>query len=403
MTREIITFGCRLNQYESEVIKKMLGDVNPDHKEIIVHTCAVTKEAEKQVKQKIRAIHKSDPDAKIIVIGCAVDLNSLEYEKLPGVIKVLKNKEKLHANNYTNTSVTIASNSIDHTPISKFENQTRAFVKIQDGCNNSCTFCSIKNTRGESRSLAIEDVLSRVALLIENGHREVVFTGVNITDFGADTESNLATLIRETLKAFPLLQRLRLSSIDVADISDSLIDVMISSERFMPHLHLSLQSGSNMILKRMRRRHSRELAIDLCNKIRRERNFTFGADLIAGFPTETDEMFNETAVMLSEIPITHAHVFPYSPRPNTPAAKMPQVEIGIRKRRASILNQIAKQNLERFCSQIIGTVQNVLVENSGGGHTENMVYVEHNSKINPGEVISLKITSFNGTNLIGEI
>lgn len=301
---EVITFGCRLNFYESELIKEALKKAKRENV-VVVHSCAVTNEAERQVKQKIRKIYKNDPSKEIIVVGCAVQLDPKSYSDIPGVSKVLGNQDKLRAENYllNNDEILVSDNQVEPILINGFEDKSRAFIEIQNGCNHSCTFCSITEARGNNRSVPVNNIIEQIKIFIENGYQEVVFTGVDITDFGTDLfgKQSLSSMIRRVLKDIPQLKRLRLSSIDVAEVDDELMDLIANESRLMPHLHLSLQSGNNLILKRMKRRHNREQVIEFYHKMKSLRpNIAFGADIIAGFPTETDEMFQDTVDLLEK-------------------------------------------------------------------------------------------------------
>ncbi len=343
---QVITFGCRLNAYESQVIKMKLKEANAQDC-IVINTCSVTKEAIKKAKQEVRIQKRKNPLAKIIVTGCAAQIDPEMFSKMPEVFQVIGNEEKLHSVNYygTQTEKILVNDimSIKETAghlVSHFENNTRAFVQIQNGCNHRCTFCTIPYGRGNNRSVPIGAIISQIKHLVEVGYKEVVLTGVDITDYGCDLpgKSTLGQATNRILNLVPELQRLRLSSVDVAEIDPELLELIKYHPKLMPHLHISMQSGDNMILKRMKRRHSREEVINFCNEVRQTRSeVAFGADIIAGFPTETDQMFENTKNLVDEAGLQYLHVFPYSAHPNTPASKMPQVENKIKKERTQIL------------------------------------------------------------------
>ncbi|MDD9331151.1 MAG: tRNA (N(6)-L-threonylcarbamoyladenosine(37)-C(2))-methylthiotransferase MtaB [Wolbachia sp.] len=407
---EVITFGCRLNFYESEVIKELLKKAGRENV-IVVHSCAVTNEAERQVKQKIRKIHRNNSSKEIIVVGCAVQLDPESYSNIHGVSKVLGNKDKLKHENYLLNSdkVLISDNQTsksEHVLINKFHDKSRAFIEIQNGCNHSCTFCSITEARGDNRSVPVSNVIEQIKVFVANGYREVVFTGVDITDFGADLfgKPSLGSMIRRVLKDVPELKRLRLSSIDVSEADNELMDLIMNEPRLMPHLHLSLQSGNNLILKRMKRRHNREQVIEFYHKVKNARsNVAFGADIIAGFPTETDEMFQDTVSLLKEVNIVYLHAFPYSERKNTPAARMPQVQESVRKERVKHLREINKEMINDFYQSLIGTKQSILIEQNYTGRTENFALVKLKSQMPSKSVAEVNIVGVEGHYLIGEI
>ncbi|MDN5247900.1 MAG: tRNA (N(6)-L-threonylcarbamoyladenosine(37)-C(2))-methylthiotransferase MtaB [Wolbachia endosymbiont of Tyrophagus putrescentiae] len=398
---EVITFGCRLNFYESELIKETLKKAERKNI-VVVHSCAVTNEAERQVKQKIRKIHRDDPSKEIIVVGCAVQLDPESYANMPGVSKVLGNQEKLKIENYLLDESKI-ENQQERTLINQFQDKSRAFIEIQSGCNHSCTFCSITQARGDNRSVPISNIIEQIKIFVANGYQEVVFTGVDITDFGTDLlgKPSLGSMIRRVLKDVPELKRLRLSSIDVAEVDHELLDLIINEPRLMPHLHLSLQSGNNLILKRMKRRHSREQAIEFCSKVKKLRpDIALGADIIAGFPTETDEMFQDTVDLLEEINVVYLHAFPYSERKNTPAARMPQVPENIRKERVKYLREMHKKRTHDFLQSLVGTKQNVLVEHNHIGRAENFALVRLKSQLPAKSIISANIIEVEDNYLI---
>lgn len=406
---EIVTFGCRLNFYESELIRDALKKANRDNV-TIVHSCAVTNEAERQVKQKIRKIHKQNPTTEIIVVGCAVQLDPTSYIKIPGVAQVLGNDDKLNYKNYLPESKKVIVSDIDNihklSPplINSFADKARAFIEIQNGCNHSCTFCSITHARGSNRSVPIGNIVKQIRIFLEKGYQEIVFTGVDITDFGTDLfgKPSLGLMIKRVLKEVPELKRLRLSSVDIAEVDDELSELITQEPRLMPHLHLSLQSGNNLILKRMKRRHNREQTIKFCQKIKKYRSsVVFGADIIAGFPTESDEMFKDTVNLLEEIDAVYLHVFPYSNRKNTPAEKMPQVPIHVRKERANYLRSLGKIRLEKFNKSLIGSSQNILIEQKYMGRAENFALVKFEHDVDVKEIAKVKIIAADEGYLFG--
>ena len=408
---DVITFGCRLNFYESEVIKNNLRKAQLEDV-IVIHSCAVTNEAERQVRSKIRKLYNNNANVKIIVAGCAAQLNPELYINMPGVIKVLGNQDKLKYESYVTEGKVIVSKIEDsreivQNSVNKFSGKSRALIEIQNGCNHECTFCVITKARGDNRSLNIEDIITKVRDCVNNGYNEVVFTGVDISDFGLDIYGQrvLGTMVKRVLSAVPQLRRLRLSSIDVAEIEDDLVDIIVNEPRFMPHLHLSLQSGNNLILKRMKRRHNREQVIDFCNKIRNKRKeVVFGADIIVGFPTETEEMFNDTVRLIEEANISYLHVFPYSRREGTPAARMPQVIQEVKKRRVKYLLEFAEKRLHSFYNTLLHTKQSVIVEKSGTGRAENFALVKFaNNDVKLQSIVEVEITTVKGNCLIAQV
>ncbi len=398
---QVITFGCRLNAYESQVIKMKLKEANAQDC-IVINTCSVTKEAIKKAKQEVRIQKRKNPLAKIIVTGCAAQIDPEMFSKMPEVFQVIGNEEKLHSVNYygTQTEKILVNDimSIKETAghlVSHFENNTRAFVQIQNGCNHRCTFCTIPYGRGNNRSVPIGAIISQIKHLVEVGYKEVVLTGVDITDYGCDLpgKSTLGQATNRILNLVPELQRLRLSSVDVAEIDPELLELIKYHPKLMPHLHISMQSGDNMILKRMKRRHSREEVINFCNEVRQTRSeVAFGADIIAGFPTETDQMFENTKNLVDEAGLQYLHVFPYSAHPNTPASKMPQVENKIKKERTQILIQKGKEQLDKFLQSNIGKCGKLLVEKDNSGYTENFIHAKiFNKDIQSGTIVLAKL------------
>ncbi|WP_016770153.1 tRNA (N(6)-L-threonylcarbamoyladenosine(37)-C(2))-methylthiotransferase MtaB [Rickettsia sibirica] len=401
LRQNVVTFGCRLNIYESEIIRKNLELSGIDNVAIF-NTCAVTKAAEQQARQAIRKAKKNNPDLKIIVTGCSAQTNPQMYGNMPEVDKVIGNEEKLLPNYYQITDAKITVNdimSVKETAshlVSSFDCKSRAFIQVQNGCDHFCTFCIIPYGRGKSRSVAIGAIAEQVKHLVLNGFKEVVFTGVDVTAYGSDLPGSptFAQMIKRVLNLVPELKRLRLSSIDVAEIDDELFELIAYSERIMPHFHISLQAGDDMILKRMKRRHNRANVIEFCRKLRAIRpEVSFGADIIAGFPTETPEMFENTRKLISEAELQYLHVFPYSEREGTPAARMPQVPKNIRKERAAILRQEGQNQLTEFFKKHIGQKVELLVENNNIAHTENFIPVKLDKPLEIGQIFKAKLVA----------
>lgn len=375
LSNQVVTFGCRLNTYESEVMKELSQQAGLSGA-IIINTCAVTAEAERQAKQAIRKLRRENPEAKIIVTGCAAQMNPERYAEMTEVSQVVGNQEKMKLETYqtlTNSdqharilvnnimSITETANHL----VSGFEGKARAFVQVQNGCDHRCTFCTIPYGRGNSRSVPLGEIVNQIQILMNNGYQEVVLTGVDITSYGADLpgQPTLGQMIRRLLALIPTLKRLRLSSLDPVEIDEDLWRLIGEELRLMPHLHLSLQAGDDLILKRMKRRHLREDAIRFCKKARDLRpDVEFGADLIAGFPTENDEMFQNTVRSVEECDLSFLHVFPYSPRPGTPASRMPQVPRALIKERAAYLRQKGDQMLQKLFDRWLGRTVNFLIE-----------------------------------------
>ena len=400
--QNIITFGCRLNSFDSQIIREKANSEKLNNI-FFINTCAVTKEAENQAKKKIRKIKRENPEAKIIVTGCSAQINPTDYKKMKEVDLILGNEEKFKFKKYlnllNNNSPEIVVNdimSVKETAnhfIKGFDKKARAFVQIQTGCDHRCTFCIIPFGRGNSRSVPIAKIYNQIKILLENGFKEIVLTGVDLTSYGNDLygEPKLGKLIKEIFKKIKNLERLRLSSLDAIEIDKDLIDIISHEERLMPHLHLSIQSGDNIILKRMKRRHSREDVINLCNNLKQFRNnIAFGADIIAGFPTETNEMFLNSKKILSECDLTYLHIFPYSNRPNTPASKMPQISNQIIKERAKLLRTEGNKILQKFLKKQVNKKHKILFESETEGHSENFIPIKTLTKQRTGEIANVK-------------
>ncbi|WP_374763288.1 tRNA (N(6)-L-threonylcarbamoyladenosine(37)-C(2))-methylthiotransferase MtaB [Yunchengibacter salinarum] len=389
---EIVTFGCRLNAYESEVMAGHASRTGLDNT-VIFNTCAVTAEAARQARQAIRRTHRERPDARIIVTGCAAQVDPASFADMPEVSHVIGNQEKLSEAPFRDlkadrlervrvNDIMSVRETAGHM-IESFGDRARAFVQIQNGCNHRCTFCIIPYGRGNSRSVPMGGVVDQIKALVDQGFGEVVLTGVDLTSYGEDLPGTptLGTLVQKILSLVPGLQRLRISSIDSIEVDDALMDAITGDPRLMPHLHLSLQAGDNMILKRMKRRHLREDAIRFCETVRARRpEITFGADIIAGFPTETEEMFENSLKLVEDCGLTWLHVFPYSAREGTPAARMPQLPGDVRKARAARLRALGDARVADLFSAAHGANARVLVERiaddgSATGHDERFIPV----------------------------
>ncbi|WP_334128409.1 tRNA (N(6)-L-threonylcarbamoyladenosine(37)-C(2))-methylthiotransferase MtaB [Sneathiella sp.] len=405
---EIVTFGCRLNTYESEVMRGN-AIANGMTNAVIINSCAVTKEAERQARQAVRRARREHPDATIIVTGCAAQTNPAQFEKMPEVDKILGNMEKLARDAFSLegservqvNDIMSAEETAGHL-IEGFDGRARAFLQIQNGCNHRCTFCIIPYGRGNSRSVPLGAIVDQARSLARNGYKEFVLTGVDITAYGEDLpgQPTLGQMCRRLLAAVPEIERLRLSSLDPVEVDDDLWRLVESEPRLMPHLHISLQAGDDMILKRMKRRHLRGDVYAFVDKARRLRpDIVFGADIIAGFPTETDEMAANSLRLVEECDIAYMHVFPYSARPGTPAAKMPQVPGDIRKIRAAALRDAGERNLRRFLETLIGSEQSVLVENETTGRTIHYAPVDFDFTAAGGDIIPVIITATDGRKL----
>lgn len=421
MAIEVLTFGCRLNTYESEVIGREAGAAGLDALEggaIVVNTCAVTAEAVRQARQAIRKARRENPNARIIVTGCAAQTEPGTFEAMEEVDLILGNEEKLKAQSYralpefgVNQFEKVRVNDIMEVRetashmVEAIEGRARAFVQVQNGCDHRCTFCIIPYGRGNSRSVPMGAVVDQVRKLVENGYAEVVLTGVDLTSFGADLPGSprLGKLVRTILRNVPELKRLRLSSIDSIEADAELMAALAEEERLMPHLHLSLQAGDDMILKRMKRRHLRADSIRFCEEVRRLRpDIVFGADIIAGFPTETEEMFENSLRIVNECGLTHLHVFPFSPRKGTPAARMPQVPREVVKERAARLREAGDRAYRKHLASLTGTRQRILVEREGLGRTEGFTLAAVPFG-EPGEIVEALIEGNDGERLVAAL
>jgi threonylcarbamoyladenosine tRNA methylthiotransferase MtaB len=431
MSVDILTFGCRLNTYESEVIRELTsragsgdaaragsgdaaragsGDAAALDDTIIVNTCAVTAEAERQARQAIRRAHRERPGARIVVTGCAAQINPEAWAGLPGVHRVLGNLEKLRPESWAADApgavadIMTATETAAHL-VTEFAGRARAFVQVQQGCDHRCTFCIIPFGRGPSRSVPIGAIVDQVRTLVGAGYNEVVLTGVDITSYGPDLPGapGLGQMVRRLLALVPELPRLRLSSLDPAAIDDDLWRLVAEEPRLMPHLHLSLQAGSDLILKRMKRRH---LTAGTRAVIARARNLrpgiAFGADLIAGFPTETEALFQETLDFVTETELTFLHVFPYSERPDTPAARMPPVPKAARRERAARLRDAGERSTQKFLATQFGRQISVLAETETGGHSEHFAPVRLTAPAVPGQITRARVLAATDAFLLAE-
>ena len=385
MSVETITLGCRLNFAESDTIAR---SAPPDEDWIVVNSCAVTSEAVRQTRQAICRAHRQRPSARILVTGCAAELEPATFASMPGVSRVVGNAHKLNS---------LAANDVMPPVPSGFMGHVRSFVAVQTGCDHRCTFCSIWQARGPSASLPFEAVRDAVAREIDRGAKEIVLTGVDITDY----EGGLGILCQRLLAAELRLTRLRLSSLDSIEIDAALFELIAGEPRLMPHFHLSLQAGDDMILKRMKRRHSRADAIRTVERIKAARaDATIGADLIAGFPTETEEMALNSLKLLDDCDVVAAHVFPFSSRPNTPAARMPQLPRELVKGRAACLREAAAERRRRWLDGLVGSAQRVLIESEGKGHADNFAPVTAD-RGGRGHLVDVRITARTGDCLVG--
>ncbi|WP_375661333.1 tRNA (N(6)-L-threonylcarbamoyladenosine(37)-C(2))-methylthiotransferase MtaB [Bartonella sp. CR127HXZ] len=418
MAIEIVTFGCRLNSYESEIIRNESTSSGLDQLKdsaIIFNTCAVTTEAVRQAKQAIRKARRENPHARIIVTGCAAQTEAQNFASMTEVDLVLGNEDKLHAHSYRqlpdfgiNHSEKVRVNDIMEVQkiaphmVSAMQERTRAFVQVQNGCDHRCTFCIIPYGRGPSRSVPMGAVIEQIKKLIGEGIQEVVLTGVDLTSYGHDLpgKATLGKLTSAILHHVPDLARLRLSSIDSIEADEELINLLAYETRIMPHLHLSLQAGDNMILKRMKRRHLREHAIQFCQELRAKRpTMVYGADLIAGFPTETEEMFQNSLVLIKDCNLTHLHVFPFSPREGTPAARMPQINRKIVKMRAEKLRKAGEEAYQKHLAHLQNSLQTVLIEKDEIGRTEDYTLVQVKGA-KAGTIVQALIVDHDGDKLI---
>ncbi len=411
---EVVTFGCRLNAYESEVIRQRAAEDGLSDA-VIFNTCAVTNEAVRQARQAIRKIRRERPGARLIVTGCAAQIDPAAFAAMDEIDLVLGNGEKTAAGAYAPAladaprvrvnDIMSVRETAGHL-IDGLKDRARAYVEVQNGCDHRCTFCIIPFGRGNSRSAPAGEVVEQIRRLTAEGYREVVLTGVDVTSWGSDLpgQPTLGQLVARILKLVPDLPRLRLSSIDAAEIDPDLLHCLATEPRLMPYLHLSLQAGDDMILKRMKRRHSAQQALDLVASVRAVRpDVAFGADLIAGFPTETDEMFANSIALVEQAGLAFLHVFPFSPRPGTPAARMPQLERGLIKQRAAKLREAGDKALIRHLAAQVGRQLQGLVERPGTARAEDFSEIHFDAAAEPGQVIALLVTGHTDKHLIASL
>ena len=414
-TNEVKTYGCRLNFYESEVIRKFAKKQNISNSTFI-NGCAVTNKTIADLKSEIRKIKREKPDRKIVLTGCAAQIHQEDFSKMSEIDAIIGNKEKLEEKTYerlrtSNDKVNEVGDILQESQaiapiIDKVEQRIRGFVQIQNGCDHRCTFCIIPYGRGNSRSVKPNNVVKQIKNLLEKNYKEIVLTGVDLTSYGHDFEDKktITDLVKLIFSEVPNLKRLRLSSLDIAEIDDDLTNLIGTEKRILPHIHLSLQAGDNMILKRMKRRHLREDAINKINKIRSVRpDVVFGADLIAGFPTETEEMFNNTIKLVEECNISFLHVFPFSPREGTPASRMPQLNREIIKKRAKILRELGNKQVLKYYNKLENTEINLIVESESRGRSDGFAKVNLNQDYGNGNLIKMLVTGSDSSGLSGNI
>ena len=398
---KILTFGCRLNTYESALIRQIAGNLD---NVIVVNTCAVTAEAERQCRQEIRKLRKENPTAQIIVTGCAAQLNPEIYAQMPEVDKVLGNREKLKKESFLCLDKTVVSDvmncDFEIPVVSDFEGRTRAFIQIQQGCDHKCTFCIVNQVRGKNRGVPVEQVIKQAQNFVDKGYAELVLTGVDVVSY----PYGFSDLVEKILNEVKGLKRLRFGSVDPAGVDDKLIHLFGDYEQLMPHMHLSIQSGDDTILRRMARRHRREDVFILTDKIRKIRpDFVFGSDFITGFPTETDKMFENTVDLVKHADIILLHVFPFSVRPSTPSAKMEMVDASVRKERAKILRQTGQDLLQAYLKGQIGKKSKVLVETTNKGFNEHYIPVILSCQTESGKIIDVINEKVKDDGFVGKI
>ena len=414
---KFVTLGCRLNTYETEAMRELAKNENIENV-AVVNTCAVTAEAVRKSKQAVRKIYRENPTTKIIVTGCAAQVEPETFDKMSEVSNVVGNIEKMKTSTWKKLSkesnfigkveriqvddIMSAKETAGHL-IDGFGTRSRAYVQVQNGCDHRCTFCIIPYGRGNSRSVAAGIIIEQIKRLVGNGFKEIVLTGVDLTSWGSDlpAKPKLGDLVLKILKLVPDLVRLRISSIDSIEVDENLMGAIANEARLMPHFHLSLQSGDNMILKRMKRRHLREDAISFCDTIRKIRpEITFGADIIAGFPTETNAMFENSIKLVNECDLTWLHIFPYSARQGTPASRMPQVNGNQIKERARLLRSLGATQVSKYLNSQVGKYHNILMESESMGRTEQFAEVDFQDPQQPGAITFAKIRKLNNNRLM---
>ena len=412
----VVNLGCRLNSYESEVIANIL-EKNEIRNVTVINTCAVTNEAVRKSKREIKKAKKKNLNNKIIVTGCASQIDPTSFLNMKEVTKVIDNQSKAHTSLYKNSFTGIVDELNDKLKrfpeaISSFNSKTRALLQIQQGCDHRCTFCIIPFGRGDSISLPIGEIVKRTQKFLSSGYREIIITGVDITSYGNDLpgKPKLGEIMKRLLNILPDLKRLRLSSIDPAEIDDDLMDLIINEKRVLPHIHLSAQSGDDLILKRMKRRHSRTDFLKICNTIKKNRpEMTFGADIITGFPTETEENFSNTYDFIKKSNFSNLHIFPFSPKVGTPAARMPQLRNNIKNERAEKLRKLGEEIRVDFFKAKVGTIQSVLFEGLNLSYTDDyfkVVITKNKKEISQnmrGKLIKVKIKDYNKNSIIADI
>ena len=409
------TLGCRLNSYETESMRNMAGTVGLNNA-VVINTCAVTHQAVSKSRQEIRRLKRENPNSTLIVTGCAAQIDPMGFSKMSEVDFVLGNSEKMRPEIWSNLAsgapveservqvddIMSISETASHL-IDGFGTRSRAYVQIQNGCDHRCTFCTIPFGRGNSRSVPAGVVVEQIKRLVQKGYNEIVLTGVDLTSWGADlpTHPKLGNLITRILRLVPDLNRLRISSIDSIEVDEEFLDAIATERRLMPHFHLSLQHGDDLILKRMKRRHLRKDAILFCEKVRKLRpEVTFGADIIAGFPTESDEHFENSIKLVEECGLTWLHIFPYSKRDGTPAARMPQIDGRIIKSRAELLRSLGKKVRSKHLKEQIGRKHKVLMESSVLGRTEQFAEVLFSSPKQEGSIVDVTISDASNSQLM---
>jgi threonylcarbamoyladenosine tRNA methylthiotransferase MtaB len=416
MSVEVVTFGCRLNAFESEVMRREAERAGLDDT-IVINSCAVTNEAVAQARQSIRRLKRERPSSRIVVTGCAAQTQAAMFADMAEVDRVVGNDDKMRGEAWRGTRAAFDGATRDKIAVTDImsvrdmpsprldglpSGLPRAFAQVQNGCDHRCTFCIIPFGRGNSRSMPMDAAVAQVRALVERGHSEIVLTGVDLTSYGADQPGapTLGQLSKKILREVPELKRLRMSSVDSIEVDSDLLEVIATEERLLPHLHLSLQSGDDMILKRMKRRHSRQQAVDVCGELRRLRlDIALGADIIAGFPTETEDMFARSLDLVEECGLTFLHVFPYSARPGTPAARMPQVESHVIKSRARRLREAGETALRRRLESEIGATREVLIESATQGRTEHFLPVAISDEV-PGTVLTKTVVGHDRARLL---
>lgn len=416
-SHQVIDFGCRLNIAEGERITHLLRSVMPDQQTIVINSCGVTAQAVRSARSRIRRARRDHPESRLVVTGCAAQIDPASFAAMPEVDRVIGNAEKLMPASYAcngraeapriDVRDIMALTRTAPQMLPAFDGHTRAFLEVQNGCDHRCTFCVIPFGRGPSRSTPVEQIVATASRLAQDGHREMVLTGVDLTSYrpdGSEGGSTLAGLCRRLLDDIPAIDRLRLGSIDVAEIDDALFDLLTGEPRMMPHVHLSLQSGDDLMLKRMKRRHRRNDAVRMVDRLKSRRpEIAIGADLIAGFPTEDEQAALNSRTLIDACDIVFAHIFPYSPRDGTPAARMPQLDRALIKERAAQLRAVAMSHQHLWLNAMIGTRQMLLIESDGkSGHVANFARMRIDGCMSPGSIVAAQVTGVEGATLVGQ-